>query len=159
MAERRNRANNLPIMTVECQKVVNTTLNVLTNAIELEDYKDGYVYGEEDSIRCRIYKVHCYDDTTSRVAIFTNEDGSYYAAIEVESEWIEFTILNSAKSTDTIRFNTITHMHFYADDYCLREIGGTPISDMLFGMMSEAQHIGEMRVYEALRLAKEQGLL
>ena len=55
---RRNSASNLPIMTVECQKVVETLINVLTNAIELEDYKDGYVYGEEDNIRCRIYKIH-----------------------------------------------------------------------------------------------------
>jgi len=155
----RETTTNLPILRVETQKVIDTTLNVLTYANELTDYVDSYVYSDDSSIRIRVYSVKCMDDTTSRVAIFTSEDGSYYAAIEVENEWVEFTLLNSTKSTDTIRFNTIQHYHFYADDYCLREIGGTPISDMLFGMMSEAQHIGEMVVYETLELAKQQGLI
>ena len=150
---------NLPILRVESQKVIDTTINVLTWANELTDYVDTYVYGEEDEIRIRLYTVKCMDDTTARVAIFTNENGGYYAAIEVENEWVEFTLLDSTKSKDTIRFNTIQHYHFYADDYCLREIGDTPLSKMLVGMMTNTQHIGEMVVYQSLELAKEQGLL
>jgi hypothetical protein len=159
MAETRRR-NNLPITTVSMNSVVNTAVNLFTNANELLDYSDGYIhdYECEEDIRYRIYKLQCLDDTISRVVIFTNENG-YYSAIEVEGEWIEFTILDSTREKDTIRFNTRSHQHFYADDYSLMECGDTPLSKLLLGLFTDTPHIGEMVVYDAIELAKEQGLL
>ena len=158
MAE--TRRNNLPITTVSTNSVVNTAVNLFTYANELLDYSDGYIhdYECEEDIRYRIYKLQCLDDTISRVVIFTNENGAYYSAIEVEGEWIEFTILNSTKEKDTIRFNTRSHQHFYADDYSLMECGDTPLSKLLLGLF-DMPHIGEMIVYDTLELAKDQGLL
>ncbi len=156
MAERTNLAR----LNVPTQKYVDTLVNVFSYANDLIKYSDSYVYGSEDDIRMRVYTVSCLDGTTARIAIFTSDDdNSYYAAIEVEEEWCEFTLLNSTKEKDTIRFNSPTGMHFYADDYILHECGGTPISDVIIGMMSNSKHIGEDVVYTTLNLAKEQGLL
>lgn len=164
MAERRTRTT-LPHLTVNSQKVVETMTRILTNANELSDYSDSFVYFEDGEIRMRLYTVKCHtvrhlNDAEARIALFTEDnDNSYYAAVEVEGEWCEFTILYNTKERDTIRFNTPSGQHFYADDYILRECGDTPISAMLIGMMSNARHIGEGVVYATLQLAKEQGLL
>lgn len=161
---RETTRTNLPILRVETQKVVETVTRILTYANELSDYSDSFVYGD-DEIRMRLYTVkshtvHHLNDAEARIALFTEDnDNSYYAAIEVENEWVEFTLLNSTKNRDTIRFNSPTGQHFYADDYILRECGDTPISAMLIGMMSNARHIGEGVVYATLQLAKEQGLI
>ncbi len=156
MAERTNLAR----LNVPTQKYVDTLVNVLTYANDLIKYSDSYVYGSEDDIRMRLYTVSCLDGTTARIAIFTpDDDNSYYSAIEVDNEWCEFTLLGSTKQKDTIRFNTPTGLHFYADDYILRECGGTPLSDLLIGMMSNSRHIGEDVVYTTINMAKEQGLI
>ena len=161
---RETTRTNLPILRVETQKVIETTTRILTNANELADYSDSFVYGD-DEIRMRLYTVKCHtvrhlNDAEARIVLFTEDnDNSYYAAIEVEGEWCEFTLLNNTKQKDTIRFNSPTGQHFYADDYILRECGDTPISAMLIGMMSNARHIGEGVVYTTLQLAKEQGLI
>ena len=161
---RRNNPRNariLPIATVETNKIVETTVNVFTNANELLDYREAFIhdYCEEESIRCATLKVRCLDDTEATIAIFTVENGSYYSAIEVDGEWVEFTILDSTKSKDTIRFNTRTHQHFYADEWTLNECGDTPLSKMILGMMTNRNHIGDCVVYNAIELAKKQGLI
>lgn len=163
MAERRTRTS-LPHLTVNSQKIVETMKRILTNANELADYSDSFVYFEDGEIRMRLYTVKSHtvrhlNDAEARIALFTEDnDNSYYAAIEVDGEWCEFTLLNSTKQKDTIRFNSPTG-HFYADEYILRECGYTPIANVIIGMMSNANHIGENVVYTTLRLAKEQGLL
>lgn len=160
MAERRT----LPRLMNSTQKFVLTLTNILKYCNEIVDYSDSFVYGETDVIRMRLFELKSHtirgrDDAEARIAIFTNDDdNSYYAAIEVDGEWCEFTLLNSTKDCDTVRFNTPTHHHFYADEYILRECG-TPISNMLIGMMSNSRHIGEDVVYSTINLAKEQGLL
>ena len=160
MAERRT----LPRLMNSTQKFVLTLTNILKYCNEIVDYSDSFVYGETDVIRMRLFELKSHtirgrDDAEARIAIFTNDDdNSYYAAIEVDGEWCEFTLLNSTKDCDTVRFNKTTHHHFYADEYILRECG-TPISNMLIGMMSNSRHIGEDVVYSTINLAKEQGLL
>jgi hypothetical protein len=138
---------------------------ILTNANELADYSDSFVYFEDSEIRMRLYTVKSHtvrhlNDAEARIALFTEDnDNSYYAAIEVDGEWCEFTLLYNTKQKDTIRFNSPNGLHFYADDYILRECGSTPLSNLLIGMMSNSRHIGEDVVYSALRIAKVQGLI
>lgn len=160
-ANPRNARYNLPITTIDTNNVVDTSINVLTNANELLDYREGYVYDDEDgiAIRVRIYKVRCLDDTESRLAVFTIDDGAYYSAIEVDGEWVEWTILDSTRNGDTIRFNTRTHQHFYADEDSLMGCGDTPLSRLLLGMLTDRRHIGECVVYNALEDIKKQGLI
>ena len=160
MAERRT----LPRL-MNTQKFVLTLTNMLKYCNEIVDYSDTFVYSETDVIRMRLFELKSHtirgrDDAEARIAIFTNdENNSYYAAIEVDGEWCEFTLLNSTKEKDSIRFNSPTGLHFYADEYILRECGCTPITNVIIGMISNANHIGEDVVYTTLRLAKEQGLL
>lgn len=171
MMENTNRRNNRrsetsrnrrrPNTSIDTSKVVETTLDVLTNTNELLDYKEGYVYDDEDgiAIRCHIYRLKCLDDTEARIAIFTVDNNQYYSAIEIEDEWVEMTILDSTKNGDTIRFNTRTHQHFYADESSLMECGDTPLSKMILGMLTDRPHIGECCVYAALEDVKKQGLI
>ena len=147
-------------LTYSQKKTVDALVNALTYASELIEYRDSYVYGPEDSIRVRLYTVECPDETVVRLAIFTNDNGEYYAAVRtLTGDWTEFTLLNSTKQCDTIRFNTEEGEHFYADDYILRECGSTPLAAMLLGMIEYTRHIGEGVVYESIKLAKQQGLL
>lgn len=173
MEETRNRRNErrgsetsprnrrrLPITNVDTTKIVETTINVLSNANELLDYREGYVYDEDGiAIRCRIYRLRCLDDTEVRIAIFTVNNNSYYSAIEIDDEWVEMTILDSTRNGDTIRFNTRTHQHFYADEDSLMGCGDTPLSKMMLGMLTDRPHIGECCVYAALEDVKKQGLI
>lgn len=162
MAERRTRT--LPRLMNSTQKFVLTLTSIIKYCNEIVDYSDSFVYGETDVIRMRLFELKSHtirgrNDAEARIAIFTNDDdNSYCSAIEVDGEWCEFTLLNSTKDCDSVRFNTPTHQHFYADEYILRECG-TPISNMIIGMISNSRHIGEDVVYTTLRLAKEQGLL
>ena len=155
----RNRRR--PITSVDTTKVVETTINVLTNSIELLDYREGYVYDDEDgtAIRCKIYKLRCLDDTSASIAVFSVENNAYYSAIKIDDEWIEFTVLDSTRNRDTIRFNTRTHQHFYADEWCLSECGDTPLSRLILGELTDRPHIGECCVYTALEDIKKQGLI
>jgi len=142
-------------LTYSQKKTVDALVNALTYASELIEYRDSYVYGPEDSIRVRLYTVECPDETVVRLAIFTNDNGEYYAAVRtLTGDWTEFTLLNNTKQCDTIRFNTEEGEHFYADDYILRECGQTPLAAMLLGTIEYTRHIGEGVVYESIKLAK-----
>ena len=155
----RNRRRYPPITTVDVNTVTNVTVNIFSNATVLIDYEEGYINCDDGTaIRCRIYKLRCDDGTEARIALFTLDNGAYYSAIEINDDWVEFTVLNSTRNGDTIRFNTKFHQHFYADEWILDECGKTPLSKMLLSEF-EGPHIGESVVYLALDDIKMQGLI
>ena len=147
------------------KKIIETTLDILSNAVSATvDF--GKVEGECDSVDMNLFTISTSANNDVRFVIFTTgdttvEDGwSYYSAIEIDGEWVEFTVLPSCREKGTIRFNYPTHNHFYADDYSYDKIleNSTTISRKFLYLFG-GSHIGEGVVYDAIVMAKQQGLL